>query len=112
MEMLGLIRLADFVGVDTFLTEAARWLDVSVDAIANHNAVRNVHQLVRGRYRASRHNKEKGDGICVWCSKPIRMDFVVPCRPQVEERRRSPCNNKPVPGSASLALNVVIAGGF
>ena len=42
LEMLGLVRLADYLGVDDFLKAAARWLGVSVTAITNSNSIRNV----------------------------------------------------------------------
>ena len=33
LEMLGLVQLADFLGMDDFLESAAGWLDVSVNAL-------------------------------------------------------------------------------
>ena len=91
LEMLGLVRLADFLGVDSFLESAARWLDVSITAISNHNSVHSVFQLIRGRYRASRDKKKRSHGVCVWCFRPIHLTVEVPCRPQLEEPPRSPC---------------------
>ena len=43
-----LVRLADFVGSDDFLTTVARWLGVDRDAIANHNSIRLVQGLIQG----------------------------------------------------------------
>ena len=46
-EMLRQVRLAD----PRFLFgKAAKWLDISFDAVANHNPVGKVHQLIRGCY--------------------------------------------------------------
>ena len=102
LELLELVRLADFLGMDSFMESAARWLGVSVCAISNHNPVREVYQLIRGRYRACRHKKERNHGVCVWCIRPIYLDVHVPCRP--EEPRRSPCCNLPVhPGCKPTA---------
>ena len=94
-EMLGLVRLADFVGVDFILEKAAKWLDVSVDAIANHNPVQNVHQLIRGRYQASQYNNERALslGVCVYCMCPIKNEVIVPCRPRTIELPKSSCCN-------------------
>ena len=74
VEMFSLIRLADYVGVDSFLTAAARWLGVSVDAIANHNSIRSVWGLVRGCYRASQHIRAQmfRPDICVYCYRAIK----------------------------------------
>ena len=36
-EMFSLVRLADFLGVEEFMEVYARVLEVSVDAISNHN---------------------------------------------------------------------------
>ena len=40
MEILGLVWLADFLGMDDFLDVAAWWLDVSINAILNQNCVK------------------------------------------------------------------------
>ena len=94
--MLGLVRLADFLGMDDFLELAARWLDVSVNAISNHNSVRSVYQVIRGRYRASRDKQRIHIGLCVRCCRSICPSVQSPCRPQLEDLPRSPCCNLPV----------------
>ena len=74
VEMFSLIRLTDYVGLDSFLAAAATWLGVSVDAILNHNPIRFVRGLVRGRYRASRHVRAQVKWpyiLCVYCYRPI-----------------------------------------
>ena len=94
MEMLGLVRLADFLGMDDFLEVAARWLDVSVNAILNHNSVRSVYQLIRGRFRASRHKKSQHIGHCCYCVSSIFSSAPAPCRPQeTRDLPRCPCCN-------------------
>ena len=59
LEMLTVVRLEDYVGADDFLQAAVRWLDVGVHNISNVNPVGKVLQLIRGCYRASRHNSKK-----------------------------------------------------
>ena len=39
LEMLTMVRLADYVGVDDYLEAAAKWLDVGVHSILNKNPV-------------------------------------------------------------------------
>ena len=74
-ELVGLVRLADYMGVDTFLKAASLWLDVSVDAISNHNPVGKVYKLIRGRYRASRHKGciDNMTELCIYCFKRITL---------------------------------------
>ena len=79
LELLGLVRLADYLGVDDFLHVAARWLGVSVTAITNSNSVRKVYQLIRGRYRASKDKGMWSHGVCAWCFRPVYLQAVVPC---------------------------------
>ena len=96
MEMLGLVRLADYVGMDDFLEVVAKWLEVSVMAISNHNPVRRVHQLIRGRYRASRHKQSRPYGYCGVCKSWIYAANEAPCRPQEPTIARTPCCNQKV----------------
>ena len=74
-EMLSLVRLADFLGMEEFMEVSTRVLGVSVDAISNHNAIRNVRGLIRGRYRASRYNRQNlpQKPICGYCHKFISL---------------------------------------
>ena len=74
-ELVGLVRLADYMEVDTFLKAASLWLDVSVDAISNHNPVGKVYKLIRGRYRASRHKGciDNMTELCIYCFKRIAL---------------------------------------
>ena len=87
-EMFSLIRLADYVGADLFLEAAARCLGVHIDAIANHNSIRFVRGLVRGRYQASRHNRGRRPAICTYCSRPIDPSLPVNL---AAVTKRSPC---------------------
>ena len=67
-EMLSIVRLADFLGVEEFMEVSARALD--------HNAIRNVRGLIRGRYQASCYNRQKlpqKPMICGYCHKPISL---------------------------------------
>ena len=75
-----MVRLADYVGADDYLEAAARWPDVGVHSILNVNPVGKVLQLIHGRYRASRHNSQKLDGLCAWCNQWIEKEVVVPCK--------------------------------
>ena len=70
---------------------AAKWLDVSKDAIANHNAVRKLFQIIRGRYCATRVNKRKSHSLCVYCLWPIYLEVKIPCRPLEREPPKTPC---------------------
>ena len=97
LELLTMVRLADYVGADDYLKAAARWLDVGVDSISNINPIRHVYQLIRGRYRASRHNSQKHHhGLCAWCNQFIEEEVVVPCKPSGEPVRMTPCCNLPL----------------
>ena len=71
-ELVGLVRLADYLWIDSFMKAASMWLDVSVDAISNHNPVGKVRQLIRGCHRASCHNANKTE-LCVYCFKRIAL---------------------------------------
>lgn len=92
VELFSLIRLADYLGLDSFLTAAATWLGVSIDALLNHNPIRFVRGLVRGRYRASRHARaQKWPHICIYCYRPI--DPPVPIN-IAAVTKKSPCCDK------------------
>ena len=89
-ELFSLVRLADFLGVDRFLDVAAGWLDVNKDAILNHNPIRNVRGLIRGRYRASADKRKKikklSSTTCSYCWDPILLPL-----PQRVEIKLTPC---------------------
>jgi hypothetical protein len=87
-----MVRLA---GADAFLRAAAGWLDVGVHQISNVNSVGRVYQLIRGRYRASRHHSQDLHGLCAWCGQWIQKEVVVPCRPS-NEHKLSLCCGLPV----------------
>ena len=96
-ELLSLVRLADFLGVDEFMEVSARALGVSVDAISNHNPVRKVLSLIRGRYRASRHNRQKLQKkpvVCGFCHKLISLP-----PPSKLDIAYTSCCNMPVHGT-------------
>ena len=46
IELLGMVRMADFLGVDSFMETAAMWLGVRASAISNHNSVRSVRTTI------------------------------------------------------------------
>ena len=93
-ELLALVRLADFVDCDSFLQAAARWLNVSMDAIANHNPIGKVHQLIRGCYHAARHHRRDlpdRPSVCCYCQR-----LIVPAVPCKIEMDLTPCCQHPV----------------
>ena len=96
LELLAMVRLADYVGADDFVRAAAGWLDMGVHEISNVNPVGRVYQLIRGRYRASRHHDKELTGLCAWCGQWMEKEVVVPCRPSSEPLRKSPCCDLPV----------------
>ena len=63
-----LVRLADFLGVDSFLELCAEQLDVPVADLWNSNSIRKVRSLIRGIYRAHHKNSKITDKtICPVC---------------------------------------------
>ena len=67
-----LVRLADFLGVDSFLELCASQLDVPIGELWNSNSIRKVRSLIRGRYRAHHTNSKVTDKIrCPVCRKSI-----------------------------------------
>ena len=63
-----LVRLADFLGVDSFLELCASQLDVPIGELWNSNSIRKVRSLIRGRYRAHHTNSKVTDKIrCPVC---------------------------------------------
>ncbi len=83
MELFKLVRLADYVGMDSFLVGAAKWLEVLPIQISNSMGVRKVYKLIRDRYRASENNKK---GRCTICTGVFNRDPV--------RMARSPCCQK------------------
>ena len=63
-EMFQLIRVAEYFGADHFMEAAAKWLEVDLCEITNNNNIRPVVQLIRGRYRAAKHNHPQPCAVC------------------------------------------------
>ena len=67
-----LLRLADMLGVDTFLAAVSRETCISVAMIDNSNGINVVRHRLRGAYRVSEHlSSKKHVGICGVCSLPL-----------------------------------------
>ena len=66
-----LLRLADLVGVDSFVTLMAEKLDVPVARITNTNSIRDVRRCIRDRYRISKHHGGRVPGLCGKCRQPL-----------------------------------------
>ena len=82
-----LVRLADFLGMDSFLELCADQLDVPTAELWNSNSIRKVRGLIRGCFRAHRANSKTTDKIkCPVCQNsitraiPLKADWVeTPC---------------------------------
>ena len=90
-------NLSRYIGMKemNFLRAATGWLDVGMHEISNVNPVGRVYQLIRRRYRASRHHSKELTGLCEWCGQWME-EVVVPCCPSSEPLRKSPCCDLPV----------------
>lgn len=67
-----LLRLADMLGVDTFLAAVSRETCISVAMIDISNGINVVCHRLRGAYRVSEHlSSKKHVGICGVCSLPL-----------------------------------------
>ena len=87
-----LVRLADFLGVDSFLELCAEQLDVPVADLWNSNSIRKVRSLIRGIYRAHHKNRKITDKIiCPVCRKSITC--TIPLKSNWVE---TPCCNKAI----------------
>ena len=94
LELFGMVRLADFLGMDGFMETAAMWLGVSVSAISNHNSVQSVLQLIRGRYRAPKDKSSKYHGDCAWCGRSVYVEHYLPHPPEEPGPPLSICCNR------------------
>ena len=76
LEMLTMVRLADYVGVD-YLEAAAKWLDVGVHSILNGNPVasRPARVLLKG-LRVSKEGKSHCHQSSVNCSQAQMMKIL------------------------------------
>ena len=70
-----LIRMADFLGCDTFLENTAEQLGTSVLKINNSNSVRNVREYVRNAYQWATKSAEKNQRFCSVCQKSLAAQF-------------------------------------
>ena len=82
-----LIRLADMLGVDTFLQAVCKETLIPVQMLDNSNSIRDVRTRLRTAYRLSEHLAAKvHKGACGTCSNPL---------PEIPPRRaklyRMPC---------------------
>ena len=77
--VFSLVRLADLMGVDGFLTFMAEKLDIPVQRITNNNTIHEVRSLMRNRYWACGHAASKL-GLCGKCRQHLGSDVRPPER--------------------------------
>ena len=68
-----LLRLADLVGVDSFVALMAEKLDVPVARITNTNPIRDVRRCIRDRYRVSKHHGGEHRGCVGNAASPLPL---------------------------------------
>ena len=86
-----LVRLADLMGVDGYLTLMAAKLGVPANRIDNSNSIKTVRAIIRNRYRASVAGGRKFEGLCRKCRQPLaacppertRVTTTLCCQQQV-----------------------------
>ena len=80
---------------------------MGVHDISKVNPVGRVLQLIRGRYRASRHKSTKLDRLCAWCAQWMVKEVVIPCKPNHKLLRRTPAAISLFIGTVTQGLNIL-----
>jgi len=84
MQTFCLVRLADFVGCDSFLCTVAEQLGTSVHCINNSNGIKYVRAHIRDAYRFARKSSQQvSEHVCSVCHKSLSSACNLPKLPRL-----------------------------
>ena len=84
-ELLGLVRTADFFGIEDFMSYIAKRLECPVESLRNVQGSGKVRRKLRGILRAPQHSASKA---CVMCNQTLPPAPEFPSKP-----KKTPCCN-------------------